>query len=128
MRKTTEDIILEELFNLSHKFDKIQETMTTKEELKALEERMATREDIKAIREEMATKEDLKNYATKEDIKDFVTNTQLKKEFDKQAEEIAQIFHNTFSTMGKREKESERRILNKVQVELESFAKGRISC
>lgn len=128
MRKATEDIILEELFNLSHKVDRMQETMATKEELKALEEKMATKEDIKAVRAEMATKEDLKNYATKEDIKEFVTNAQLKKEFDKQAKEIAQIFHNTFATMKKREKESEHRILSKVQVELERFAKGRISC
>ena len=127
MKKATEDMILEQLFHLTRKVDKMQEDM-------------ATKEDIKAIRAEMATKEDLKNYATKEDLKNFVTNEQLKKEFNKQAKEIAQIFHNTFETMEKREKEAEQRIYNKVQketeqrilskvqVELEKFAQRKVSC
>lgn len=125
MKKTTEDMILEQLFHLTRKVDKMQENM-------------ATKEDIKAIRAEMATKEDLKNYATKDDIKNFVTNEKLEEEFSKQSKEIAQIFHNTFSTMEKREKEAEQRILgnvqkvteqrilSKVQVELEKYANHKI--
>lgn len=114
MTQNTEDLILQELFNLNHKIDKFQdetrsqfkimeEKMATKEELKALEEKMATKEDIKAIRAEMATKEDFKKYATKEDLKNFMTREEIKKEFEKQSKDIADIFHDTFRTLQNRE-------------------------
>ncbi len=53
------------------RFDKIESTMATKEDLKA----MATKEDLKA----MATKEDLKAMATKEDLKAMATKDELAK-------------------------------------------------
>lgn len=142
LNQNTENLILQELFNLNHKFDKyqesnqrqfeelrgeiktIKETMATKDELKALEAKMATKDELKALEARMATKEDLKRFATKEDLKkfatkedlkDFVTKKDLKKEFDNQAEEIARIFHDTFHTLENREKKLRKELFSKIR-------------
>jgi hypothetical protein len=66
--------VLGQLVNLgeSHtkRFDQIEATMATKEDLKS----MATKEDLKS----MATKEDLKSMATKESLKSMATREDLK--------------------------------------------------
>ena len=97
LNQDTENLILQELFNLNHKIDNyqennqrqfeelcgeiktIKETMATKDEIKALEAKMATKDELKALEAKMATKEDLKNFATKEDLKKFATKEDLKK-------------------------------------------------
>ena len=96
LNQDTENLILQELFNLNHKIDKYQEStqsqieelrgeiktmnekMATKDDLKALEARMATKDELKALEAKMATKEDLKKFATKEDLKKFATKEDLK--------------------------------------------------
>lgn len=88
MTENTEDLILQELFNLNHKIDKFQDETT---------------ERFKAIEEKMATKEDLKRYATKDDLKVFATKSDLKHELKIQAKEISEVFHETFRTLQNRE-------------------------
>lgn len=101
MTKTTEELILQELFNLNHKIDKFQDE--TRERFKVIEEKMATKDELKVLEEKMATKEDLKIYATKEDLKDFATKSDLKYELKIQAEEISDVFHETFRILQSRE-------------------------
>lgn len=95
LTKNTEELILQELFNLNHKIDKFQ---------------IDTQEEFKAIRAQMATKEDLKRFAIKEDIKKLLTKEEFKQEMNAQVKDIAQIFHDTFNTLEKRE--------NKLRIEL----------
>ena len=55
------DLILSELQALSKRVSNVEQSMATKQDLKAVEERMATKQDLKAVEERMATKQDLKN-------------------------------------------------------------------
>ena len=131
MTKNTEEMILQELFSLNHKIDRFQddvrtqisdlnlrlktveETMVTKNDLaetkKELEQRMdkmVTKEEFEKRMEKMVTKEEFKK-----EMEKMVTKEEFKKEMDVQADDIAQIFHNTFKTLEKREKQLQLKIL-----------------
>ena len=84
LNQDTENLILQELFNLNHKFDKYQESNQRqfeeiREEIKTIKETMATKDELKALEAKMATKDELKKFATKEDLKKFATKEDLKK-------------------------------------------------
>ncbi len=103
MSEKLAEIILEELFKLSGKIDKIQEEMkgmATKEDLKAF----ATKEDIK----DMATKEDLKAFATKEDFRNL--EKRMDKRFEEQTQDISEMFHDSYKYNAKKRKELEEKI------------------
>ncbi|MBR3003126.1 MAG: hypothetical protein IKF38_06200 [Clostridia bacterium] len=92
MTKKVEELILEQVFKLSEKIDKMQEKMNN-----------------------FITKEDAKNFATKDDLKCFVTNEYLEQRLNKQTEEIAEVFHNSFETSTRIHQEMEERFDKKIQ-------------
>ncbi len=105
MNQDTENLILQELFNLNHKIDNyqesnqrqfeeirgeiktIKETMATKDELKALEAKMATKDELKALEAKMATKDELKaleaKMATKDELKALEAKMATKEDLKK---------------------------------------------
>ena len=127
MTKSTEEMILNELFNLNHKIDKFQdevrEKMVTKEEFKREMDKMATKEELQKVKEELKSeratkgelqkvKEELKSErATKEDISKMVTKEEFKTEIDLQANDISQILDDIVKSFQNREKQLELRLL-----------------
>ena len=111
MTRNMEELILNELFKLSDKVDK----MLTKEEFKKEMEKFATKEELRQledrIEKKFATKEDLKKLATKEDLKQYTTHEELKKALEEQAKDISEVFQNTFITIEKMNRQTEERIL-----------------
>ena len=85
--------------------------MTTKTEELILEQLFKLSERVSYIEKNMATKDDIKNMATKDDLKELEARLEAKMDvrFDKQAEEIATMFHDTFKTTTKYQKQSERK-------------------
>ena len=99
MTTKTEELILELLFKLSEQLIKLSER-------------------VSYIEKNMATKDDIKNMATKDDLKELETRIEAKMDarFDKQAEEIATMFHDTFKTTTKYQKQSERKIISLMEL------------
>ena len=110
MTKSTEEMILNELFNLNHKIDKFQdevrEKMVTKEEFKREMDKMATKEELQKVKEELKSE-----MATKEDISKMVTKEEFKTEIDLQANDISQILDDIVKSFQNREKQLELRLL-----------------
>ena len=86
MTKKFEEIILEELFKLSDKVDKMQEKMS----------KLATKEELREEVSKLATKKELK-----EEISKVVSKKEFEEAMEKQAFEIAEIFHDSFRTTTK---------------------------
>lgn len=59
-----------EFRRIDARFEEIESTMATKEDIK----NMATKQDIEEIRKDMATKEDIKDMATKHDVKEILAH------------------------------------------------------
>lgn len=91
--------------------------MTTKTEELILEQLFKLSERVSYIEKNMATKDDIKNMATKDDLKELEARLEAKMDvrFDKQAEEIATMFHDTFKTT-KYQKQSERKIISLMEL------------
>ena len=107
MTKTTEELILQELFNLSHKIDKFQDE--TRNDIKELRTEM--RENIDSLRAEMNKNDEALRTEMREnidslrsDISKTLTKEEYKKDMEAQSKEIAEIFTDTFKTLEKREK------------------------
>lgn len=118
MTKTTEELILQELFNLSHKIDKFQDE--TRKDIKELRTEMnkndealitEMHENINSLRTEL--KQDIGDLRTEMhenidslriDISKTLTKEEYKKDMEAQSKEIAEIFTDTFKTLEKREK------------------------
>ena len=96
MTKNMEEIILQELFNLSHKMDRMEEKMVTKEELERTTKELKTelREEIKTsneqlraeLREEIKTSNEQLRTELREEIK--ASNEQLRKEIKASNEQL----------------------------------------
>lgn len=101
LTKNTEELILQELFKNKNNNELI------------LQELIKTKNTEELILQELFNLnqkfDDLKN-STQRQLKRFATKEELKKELELQAKDIAQIFHNTFNTLEKRE--------NKLKLEL----------
>lgn len=120
LNQDTENLILQELFNLNHKIDNYQESTQRqfeelRGEIKTIKETMATKEDLKNF----ATKEDLKNFATKEDLKKFPTKEDIKKfatkeELKREMSDVSQIFKDTFGELQRRENNLRLELFEKV--------------
>ena len=83
--------------------------MTTKTEELILEQLFKLSERVSYIEKNMATKDDLKELETRLEAK-------MDTRFDKQAEEITTMFHDTFNTTTKYQKQSERKIISLMQL------------
>ena len=104
MTKNMEEIILQELFNLSHKMDRMEEKMVTKEELERTTKELKTelREEIKASNEQLREEIKVSNEKLKLELREeMVTKEYFEKEMYKQAKEISEVINDTLAVASK---------------------------